>query len=165
MKNVIFLLLLFCLIIGGCKVSNESYLRVHIRANSNTETDQNIKYFIKDIVVEYLSPLMTDCKSKNDVIKVINDNLHSTKDLIDNVLKENGFEYKSSIEINNEFFPTRTYEDVTLYADYYDALIIKLGTGEGDNWWCVMYPNLCFDEIENVVYKSKIVEIIKKIKG
>jgi len=125
----------------------------------------NIKYFIKDIVVEYLSPLMTDCKSKNDVIKVINDNLHSTKDLIDNVLKENGFEYKSSIEINNEFFPTRTYEDVTLYADYYDALIIKLGTGEGDNWWCVMYPNLCFDEIENVVYKSKIVEIIKKIKG
>jgi len=51
---------------------------------------------------------------------------------------------------------------LTLEADYYDAFIVKLGSGEGDNWWCVMYPNLCFNEIENVVYKSKIKEIIDR---
>ena len=96
---------------------------------------------------------------------MLNNNLHSTKDLIDCVLKDNGFAYKCSIEINNEFFPTRTYDELTLEADYYDALIIKLGDGVGDNWWCVMYPNLCFNDIQNVVYKSKIVEIIEKIKG
>lgn len=153
--------------ISGCYASgiDNSYFRVHIRANSNSEIDQNIKYLIKDIVVEYLSPKLIDCKSKNDAICVINENLHSTKSLVDSALESNGFDYDCEIEINNEFFPTRTYDDITLEAGYYDALIIRLGTGEGDNWWCIMYPNLCFNEIENVVYKSKIVEIIKKIKG
>ena len=116
-------------------------------------------------MVEYLTPKLKSCTSKNDAISAINTNLHSTKILVDNVLKDNGFNYECNVKINNEFFPTRTYDDLTLDAGYYDALIIELGSGEGNNWWCVMYPNLCFNEIDNVVYKSKIMEIINKIKG
>jgi len=148
----------------GCTSSANSYLRVHIRANSNSEADQNIKYFVKDVVVEYLSPKLTECKSKEEVIETLNLYINDVKNLVDGVLIENGFDYHCNIDINNEFFPTRTYDDLTLEADYYDALIIKLGSGSGDNWWCVMYPNLCFNEVDNVVYKSKIKEIIEKIK-
>ena len=166
-KYIIIALVLFAIIlIPGCysEVDN-TYFRIHIRANSNSETDQNIKYLVKDVVVEYLTPKLKSCTSKNDAISAINTNLHSTKILVDNVLKDNGFNYECNVKINNEFFPTRTYDDLTLDAGYYDALIIELGSGEGNNWWCVMYPNLCFNEIDNVVYKSKIMEIINKIKG
>ena len=163
---VLFFSILSVFLISGCSnnISN-NYLRVHIRANSNSEEDQNIKYFVKDAVVEYLSPHMTECKSKEQVIDIINKENDNIIKLINKILLENDYDYGCSIEINNEFFPTRTYGELTLNADYYDALIIKLGTGEGDNWWCVMYPNLCFNEPDNVVYKSKIMEIIQRLKG
>lgn len=166
MKNLLsfIAILLGVLLLTGCTYSTNSYLRVHIRANSNSEKDQEIKYFVKDVIVEYLTPKLIDCKSKNEVICVLNDNLEKIKSVATQVLEENGFNYGCSVEINEEFFPTRTYDDLTLKADYYDALIVKLGSGSGDNWWCVMYPNLCFKEIDNVVYKSKIKEIIDKIK-
>lgn len=152
-------------LLSGCVNSTSDYLRIHIRANSNSEIDQNIKYLIKDTIVEYMTPLLVDCVDKDDVINIINTYKNNIKQLIDNILQDNGFNYKSSLSIKNEFFPTRVYDDVTLKADYYDALIINLGSGEGDNWWCVMYPNLCFNEPNNVVYKSKIKEIIERLKG
>ena len=69
-------------------------------------------------------------------------------------------------KINNEYFPSRTYEDLTLNEGWYDALIISLGTGEGDNWWCVVYPPLCFTSGScDIKYKSKILEIIRNFKN
>lgn len=165
-KLFIFVCLLFaCLFCVGCENSSNSYLRVHIRANSNSEEDQNVKYLVKDVVVEFLTPKLIDCKSKKEVISVLEENMQDVASIVDSTLKSEGFDYGCDVEINNEFFPTRTYGDLTLEADYYDALIIKLGSAEGNNWWCVMYPNLCFNEIDNVVYKSKIKEIIDGIKG
>lgn len=165
-KLAILIILLFNLILFGCdNLSSNDYLRVHIRANSNSEEDQNIKYFIKDVVVCYLSPLLTNCSSKTEAVDIINDNEKNIELLVDGVLKEKGFEYSCDVLINNEFFPTRSYGDFVLEADYYDALIVKLGEASGNNWWCVVYPNLCFNEPSNVVYKSKIMEIINKIKG
>jgi len=162
-KAFSFFIVLICgLLFIGCDVSNSTYLRVHIRANSNSEADQNVKYLVKDVVVEYLTPKLIDCDSKSSVVDVINANMENVRNLINLTLQNEGFDYGCSIEINEEFFPTRTYGDLTLEADYYDAFIVKLGSGEGDNWWCVMYPNLCFNEIENVVYKSKIKEIIDR---
>ena len=157
-------IILLSLICFGCANSAKSYLRVHIRANSNSEADQNVKYLVKDVVVEYLTPKLVDCDSKQEVVEVLNNNMDVVKTLINKTLLSEGFEYGCSIEINEEFFPTRTYGELTLEADYYDALIVKLGSGCGDNWWCVMYPNLCFNEVNNVVYKSKIKEIIERIK-
>ena len=145
--------------------SNEDYLRIHIRANSNEVVDQNIKYVIKDRVVDYLTPYIVECKSVDDVKSMITKKEKNIEDLIDKILVENGFCYSSDVTLNNEFFPTRTYENFTLESNYYDAIIINLGEAKGDNWWCVVYPPLCFKDTKNVVYKSKIMEIIDKIFG
>ena len=82
------------------------------------------------------------------------------------VLKEQGFAYSASAEIKKESFPTRVYGEYTLPAGEYSALIIRLGSGKGDNWWCVVYPPLCFASTDtDVIYKSKIQEIIEKWAG
>lgn len=146
-------------------VSNSDYLRVHIRANSNSEEDQSVKYYVKDVVVIYLSKYMKNCKTKKQAIEILEEKSDDIKEIVNGVLKEKGYYYGCNVGIKNEFFPTKAYGDLVLEADYYDALIINLGTGEGQNWWCVMYPNICFNEPTNVVYKSKIKEIIRKIKG
>ena len=168
MKNIIIFMLLLLSVVGfvGCEnKNNNDYLRIHIRANSNNEEDQNVKFFIKDIVVEYMTPLLVDAKNKNDVMLIIEENKRELIHVVDMALQSQGFDYGCSISINNEFFPTRNYDGLTLDADYYDALIVNLGSGDGNNWWCVMYPNLCFNNPNDVVYKSKIKEIIDKIKG
>lgn len=161
---LVLLILFFPIFLGGCSGNeNEEYLRVHIRANSNSETDQEIKYYVKDVVVTYLSPLVKDCKSKADAVEVVSLHLDDIEAVVDAVLLEKGFSYSSNVKINNEFFPTKSYGDLTLESGYYDALIINIGSGSGNNWWCVMYPNICFNEPKNVVYRSKILEIIQKV--
>ena len=85
----------------------------------------------------------------------------------DKVLAKNGFNYTSHAEWRKEEFPTRVYDGVTLEAGVYDALIVELGTGKGDNWWCVVYPPLCFSGAagSNVQYRSRILEIIRNFFG
>ena len=115
--------------------------------------------------MEYLSEYVPECESKDEVIAMLNTQKQPLKAIIDEFLSRKGFGYDCNISINNEFFPTRSYGDLTLEEDYYDALIINLGSGTGDNWWCVVYPPLCFNTNSNVVYKSKIKELIESIWG
>ena len=141
------------------------YLRIHIRANSNTQRDQEVKYKVKDEVVRVLTPLLSDAKTKEEAIEIIENNMELITKTSDDILKQNNFSYASKAEIRKEFFPTRSYGQLTLESDVYDAVILELGTGEGDNWWCVVYPPMCFvpndGDGETIVYKSKILEIIK----
>ena len=149
------------------KETNYDYLRLHIRANSNMVMDQNVKYEIKTEVVKFLTPYLQSVKSKNEAIEVINQKADELEDICDLKLKNNGFNYCSNVKINNEYFPTRTYENTTLESGYYDAVIIELGEAEGDNWWCVMYPPLCFvnknENATQINYKSKLVEWFNKL--
>lgn len=159
------LILISTMLLFGCNDRVDKYLRIHIRANSNIEIDQNIKYKIKDKVVEYLTPIVCDCSSFEDVKNMIGKYSNDIKNICDTVLSSNGFTYKSSVEISNEYFPTRAYGEYVLESDFYDALIINLGNGTGDNWWCVVYPPLCFlsakeINLSTIKYKSKLVEII-----
>ena len=159
---VITLILVFC----GNGGTQEKYFRIHIRANSNSEADQNVKYIVKDAVVDFLIPLLSDVETKDEAEDVMNANLDKIEEVADEVLLENGFTYKSSAYISFEEFPTREYDDLVLEEGFYDALILALGTGSGDNWWCVVYPPFCFLETknsENYVYISKIWEIINNI--
>ena len=136
------------------------YLRLHIRANSNSEIDQNIKYEVKDLMVDYLTPLLCDVASKNQAIKVINNCANLLTNKCVELLKSKGFSYLVNIKINNEYFPARTYENTTLDSGFYDAVIVELGEAEGDNWWCVMYPPLCFEnknaDNKQISFKSRI---------
>lgn len=161
MKKLIVLgVLLVAVICTFCLVNHkeEDYLRIHIRANSNSEYDQQIKYQVKDTVVSALKPIVDSIQSKDDMINILNQNVEYLTMVVDNKLRELGQNYTSKIRISEEKFPTRSYEELTLGAGVYDAIIIELGSGKGDNWWCVAYPPLCFvtaeGDGENIEYKS-----------
>lgn len=153
-------ILIFC---GTTDTTNSEYLRIHIRANSNLSTDQNIKYMVKDAVVDALIPLLADCETKEDSYEIIESNLEYIEFISNNVLINNNYNYTCNAKMSYEDFPTRTYGDLTLESGFYDALILELGEAVGDNWWCVVYPPLCFvNGSTNVsVFKSRIIEIIK----
>ena len=119
-----------------------AYLRLHVRANSDSAIDQAVKYEVKDAVVDYLTPLAASCESKEEAMKALEKALPAIEDRADAVLAANGFSYVSRAQIRREEFPSRVYAGVTLEAGIYDALIVELGSGEGANWWCVVYRQL-----------------------
>lgn len=146
----------------GCSPS--AYLRLHIRANSNAAVDQDIKYQIKDEVTVYLTPIVANCHTKEQSLQAVQQNLAGIEQLVNSFLKSKGFSYTARAALKTEEFPTRVYDGVTLPAGIYDALIIELGSGTGDNWWCVLYPPLCFAGGiggANLQYRVKIWEIIQ----
>lgn len=150
---------------GGAEGGREpaEYLRIHVRANSNSEADQNVKYTVKDAVVKLITPYAAQCGDKAEAMRVIGGKTGEIARECARVLEENGFYYGARAEVRREYFPTRVYDGVTLPAGTYDALIVELGSGEGDNWWCVLYPPLCFTSgTQDVVYRSLIYDIIEK---
>lgn len=147
--------------------SSQAYLRVHVRANSNEEQDQKIKYEIKDVLVSYLTPLLKDVETVDQAKDVVENNLTNISNIATDYLKENGFSYQAKAKLNNEYFPTRSYENLTLEDGFYDALIVELGDAQGQNWWCVVYPPLCFSEKTEsgkVEYESIIKNLIERRK-
>jgi stage II sporulation protein R len=162
-------LVILCLaFIPGRSDENSEYLRIHIRANSNSSVDQNIKYEVKNAVVDYLTPRLAECESREKAYALLKSALSEIRRTVDKILKNNRFNYASEVVLVNEEFPARAYDDLVLEAGYYDALLILLGEGTGDNWWCAVYPPLCFVGEYNpngqIKYKSKLMEIIENFK-
>ena len=141
------------------------YLRIHVRANSNSAEDQQVKYEVKDEVVKFITPFVKECVDKERAIEVMTGLLPEIEKVCDKALRERGYTYGARAQIRDEKFPTRVYGDLTLDEGVYDALIIELGSGTGDNWWCVIYPPLCFTSASaDVQYRSVIMDIINKFK-
>ncbi len=162
-KSFILLFAILILLSALCysAPSKSTYLRIHIRANSNQEFDQAVKYAVKESVTEFLTPIVSECTDLSTAMKKIGENLKNIEKVADKTLKENGANYTSSAKIKNEKFPTRVYGELTLESGFYDALIINLGSGSGENWWCVVYPPLCFvGSGTDYIYQSKIYQII-----
>lgn len=144
-------------------VNRDEYLRIHIRADSNESSAQAVKYLVRDGIVEYLTPLVAKYDTKREALVGIREKLNELSAVATSVLHENGFSYVAKASLEQEVFPTRVYDGYTLPSGEYSALIIRLGKGAGDNWWCVVYPPLCFTGGQgSVVYKSKIKEIIRR---
>lgn len=158
---------IFSISIVGCTGETPSIVRIHIRANSNSVDDQSIKLVVRDNVIDYIREKIADCNTSKEVLSALEDNLRNIENIADSVLIENGYDYLSSAYIDYEYFPSRDYDGITFPADYYNALILRLGTGTGDNWWCVAYPPLCFvgenAMSEKVEYRSKIVDWLKNL--
>lgn len=151
--------LYFSFIFFACTDNNiydGDLLRLHIRANSNSDTDQAVKLKVRDVVNEYISSNV-DKTSFEEAYREISNSLDALSAAATEVLKNEGFCYTAKARLDNEYFPTRKYDDVTVPDGYYDALIIELGTGTGDNWWCVIYPPLCYGE--DFEYKSIFKEL------
>lgn len=167
---VVALIVLVVVISAAPSKTNADFLRIHIRADSNNQADQNVKYQVKNAVVDYLTPYLAYATTKSAAMTVVKAHLKEIENVCNNVLAQNGFGYKSHAKLTEEQFPDRAYGDVTLSAGVYDALIIELGSGNGNNWWCVVYPPLCFvggesNGTSQIVYKSKLWEIIQQWKS
>lgn len=143
------------------KQENYDYLRIHIRANSNSIIDQNVKIKVKDNVVAYLTPKLCNVQTKQQAVDVVVKERENITLIVTNTLKANGLSYSANVKLTNEYFPTRTYVNTTLESGYYDAVVVELGDAVGDNWWCVVYPPLCFATQNNtnkVKFKSRFVQ-------
>ena len=129
---------------GGLQNSAGAYLRLHVRADSDGEVDQSVKLAVRDAVLEYLTPIATGCRDKEEMQNALSCRLAQIEMVADEVLRDNEMPYTSHAYLGHEYFPTRTYGDLTLAAGDYDALVVELGSGKGANWWCVAFPPLCF---------------------
>lgn len=123
---------------------SDSVFRLHIIANSDSSADQELKLKVRDNIINYMNTLTSSSSDKKDVISMVNNHLDSFKEIALNTIKENGYNYDVNIEIGNFHFPTKSYGDISFPAGNYDALKIEIGDAIGQNWWCVLFPPLCF---------------------
>lgn len=119
-------------------------LRFHILANSDSKEDQELKLKVRDAVGAYVESLLEDSGSREQTEAIINDNMAAILGIADEVIAENGFDYSASGMITDASFPVKSYGKYTFPEGTYRALQIKLGKADGHNWWCVLYPNMCF---------------------
>lgn len=170
-KNSLILLFLLFLYISISAISyvnavssdiEESVFRLHVIANSDSEEDQNLKYKVRDNLIEYMNTLCKDVESKEEAIKIANLHLDEFKQIAEESIKENGFSYPVNVEIGNFSFPTKNYGNVSLPAGYYDALRVKIGNAKGQNWWCVMFPPLCFVNVSSGIVPEESKELMKE---
>lgn len=120
-------------------------VRLHILANSDSETDQSLKISIRDRILEKYGSELKSAVNKEDAEKKIASLTEEIRLDTNAWIREMGEEYTAEVELGEEWYDTREYEDFTLPAGYYTSLRIMLGKAEGKNWWCVMYPPLCLD--------------------
>ena len=129
----------------------DSVFRLHVIANSDDKVDQDLKYVVRDNLIDYMNNLCKDCKSKEEAINIAKTHQEDFYKIASDTIKENGFDYPVKIEIGNFEFPTKHYGDISLPAGFYDALKVEIGEAKGQNWWCVMFPPLCFVDISSGV--------------
>ena len=170
LKMVIILTFLLFLYSSICAISYaqnistdvaNSVFRLHVIANSDTEEDQNLKYMVRDNLLKYMNSICENCKTKEDAIAIVEKNKTAFEQIAMNTIKEEGYNYSVTINIGNFEFPTKNYGDISLPAGYYDALRVEIGEAKGRNWWCVMFPPLCFVDISSGVVPDESKEFMK----
>lgn len=122
----------------------ESIVRFHVVSAGDSEYEQSIKLLVKNTVLEFLSEKLADVTSKEETLSVLEKLKPEITELAHSVLRKNNCNTSVTTNIEDSFFPIKTYGDLTLPAGEYTALKIVLGEGDGTNWWCVLYPRLCF---------------------
>jgi stage II sporulation protein R len=174
MKKILLLgLIILFFWIGTKKVTGEEYtipdeaIRLRVIANSNSEIDQEVKFKVTENVENVIYDLLKNTKGIEEARKVLNNNI----DLIDNkiatLLEQEKYPLSYEIKYGLNYFPKKEYKGVTYEEGYYESLVVTLGEGKGNNWWCVLFPPLCLMEAEEtnkneVEYKFFIQELIEK---
>lgn len=127
-------------------------LRFHVIANSDSEEDQTLKLEIKDAVVDYMKEILADAKSVEDTRAIVTAHTEEIKKIAQAHAAAKGFNYPVDVFIERRYFPVKSYGGYTFPAGEYEAICVELGEHSGKNWWCVMYPSLCFvDAVHSVV--------------
>ncbi len=151
---VLFLFLIFSAYSYASTVNenlSDNVFRLHVIANSDSKGDQDLKYKVRDKLIEYMKSITSNIENKEEVINIAYNNIENFQKIAEQVIKENDFNYPVKIEIGNFSFPTKTYGDISLPSGFYDALKVEIGNASGQNWWCVMFPPLCFVDVTSGV--------------
>ncbi len=171
LKHIILLIILSLIYTFICASSyvsavssdiQDSVFRLHVIANSDSEEDQNLKYIVRDKILEYINSISNNEISKEDVITLINDNLDNIQKIAEDTIHENGFDYSVKLNIGNFAFPTKTYGDISFPSGFYDALKVEIGEAKGQNWWCVMFPPLCFVDVTSGIVPEDSKDVLKE---
>lgn len=128
---------------------SDSVFRLHVIANSDSEEDQNLKYKVRDSLLDYMNSLCSSTTSKQEAIDIAQNHIDDFYKIAQKVVSENGYDYSINITIGKHDFPTKHYGDVSLPSGVYDALRVEIGSASGQNWWCVMFPPLCFVDVSS----------------
>jgi len=130
----------------------DSIIRFHVIANSDSDEDQSLKIKVKDTLVKSLSPVLGNTASIDEARNILLDHLDSIQETAEAVIKEEGYNYSVDVSLEDCYFPLKVYGDCTFPPGIYEALRVRIGEAKGKNWWCVMFPPLCFvDETYSVV--------------
>ena len=141
---------------------SENIFRLHVIAASNSEEDQNLKYIVRDEILKYMNELTKNATSKQEVIELVNNNVNTFKEISQSTIKENGYNYDVKVSVCTSSFPTKNYGDISLPAGEYDSLKIEIGEASGQNWWCVLFPPLCFVDVSSGIVPEDSKEIMKE---
>lgn len=142
---------------------SDSVFRLHVIANSNSNEDQALKYKVRDNLLNYMNNICKNCTSKEEAINIVSKQQKEFKQVALETIKNEGYSYDVKIEIGNFEFPTKQYGDISLPAGFYDALKVEIGKAEGRNWWCVMFPSLCFVDISSGIVPEESKEELQNV--
>ena len=140
---VLCLLISLCGFYGRCTGVRESVVRLHILANSDSEEDQALKLKVRDAVVEAAAGWLDGAENADEALALAKERLPELKAVAQQTVTDAGYDYPVDATLCTMYFTTRQYDTVTLPAGVYEAVRFTIGSGEGKNWWCVVYPPLC----------------------
>ena len=141
---------------------SKSVFRLHVIANSDSDEDQSLKLQVRDKLLDYMNSITANVSSKDDAIKIAQDHQKDFQIIAEQTILDKGYSYPVTVEIGNYEFPTKHYGDITLPSGYYDALRVKIGDACGHNWWCVMFPPLCFVDVTSGIVPDSSKEQLKE---
>lgn len=137
--------------------NKQGLIRLHVLANSDSSEDQQLKLKVRDAVLAYLSPQLEQAASSDSARSIILNNKDQLVEIAKQVIKENGADYSARLEVGMFDFPIKSYGDLVLPAGKYEAVRILIGAAHGKNWWCVLFPPLCFIDITNAAAASQTI--------
>ena len=127
----------------------DKLIRFHVIANSDSDKDQKLKLKVRDEVISYLQPKLENSNSIEESEKIIKNEYKTLENISKKVISKNGYNYIVKVGLEYSNFPAKQYSSVVLPAGKYKALRIIIGEGKGKNWWCVMFPPLCFVDVSS----------------
>jgi len=141
----------------------KNIIRFHVRANSDSEFDQTLKLKVKDAVVSEMEPLLAASSSIDESRQIIEENKESIINRAKEVLQQEGTDYEVCAYFEKSYFPMKAYGDITFPPGEYEAFRIDIGEAAGKNWWCVLYPPLCFVEAAHGVLPEESKDKLKNV--
>lgn len=138
-------------------------LRFHVRANSDSEEDQALKLLVRDGILKEMDPLLQEATSKAEAEQIVEDHLQDIEWIAETIIRKEGYDYPVRAYLTEEEFPIKEYGDMRFPSGTYQALRVDIGEHEGANWWCVMYPGLCFVETAGGVVATEGKEELKQV--